>query len=93
MLTKPIIKVYVAEVFPTSVRSIGTATAMIGDEIGELLAPFVLIIDQIWIPYAVFAVVGVVAAIAGIFLVETRNRTMPETLAEMKRNRIAVITK
>ena len=27
--------VYVAEVFPTSVRSIGTAFALFGDEIGE----------------------------------------------------------
>ena len=74
-----------AEVFPTSVRSIGTAFALFGDEIGETLAPFVLLIDKIWICYTIFACLAVVSAFLTIFLPETLNFELPETLAEMKK--------
>ena len=76
--------VYVAEIFPTSVRSIGTGVAMLGDEFGELLAPYVLIISTVWIPYAIFCVLATLAAVMSLTLVETFNRPIPETLNEMK---------
>lgn len=76
--------VYVAEVFPTSVRSIGTGVAMFGDEIGELLAPYVLIINTVWVPYAAFGVLSVIATLMSFTLVETLNKPIPETLNEMK---------
>ena len=77
--------VYVAEVFPTSVRSIGTAFALFGDEIGETLAPFVLLIDKVWICYAIFACMAIISAFLTLFLPETLNYELPETLAEMKK--------
>ena len=77
--------VYVAEVFPTSVRSIGTAFALFGDEIGETLAPFVLLIDKVWVCYAIFACMAILSAFLTLFLPETLNYELPETLAEMKK--------
>ena len=76
--------VYVAEVFPTQVRSLGTAFALFGDEIGETLAPFVLLIDNVWVCYAIFGAMTVLASISTLFLIETFNRQLPETLGEMK---------
>ena len=76
--------VYVAEVFPTSVRSIGTAFALFGDEIGETLAPFVLLIDKTWICYATFACMATISALLTLSLPETLDFELPETLAEMK---------
>ena len=81
-----------AEVFPTSVRSIGTAFALFGDEIGETLAPFVLLIDKIWIFYAIFACMAAISAFPTLSLPETLDFELPETLAEMK-NKVKFIKK
>ena len=59
--------VYVAEVFPTQVRSLGTAFALFGDEIGETLAPFVLLIDNVWVCYVIFGAMAIVASISTLF--------------------------
>ena len=57
---------------------------MITDEIGELLAPYVLIINTVWVPYAAFGVLSVIATLMSFTLVETLNKPIPETLNEMK---------
>ena len=80
-----LVYVYVAEVFPTSVRSIGTAISLLGDEIGAVVAPFIIDIDLIWIPFIIFGVCAFLATIlTGTTLIETRNKHMPNTLDEMK---------
>ena len=100
-----LVYVYVAEVFPTSVRSIGTAISLLGDEtwgliwasfkfnwlsqsqskIGAILAPYIIAIKLIWIPFMIFGGCSFLAAIlTGTTLIETRNKHMPNTLSEMK---------
>ena len=80
-----LVYVYVSEVFPTSVRSIGTAISLLGDEIGAIVAPYIIHIDLIWIPFIVFGACAFLAAILSTTtLIETRNKHMPNTLVEME---------
>ena len=79
-----LIYVYVAEVYPTSVRSLGTAVSLFGDEIGAVVAPYVILVKIIWIPFVIFGAGSVLAALLTVTLIETRNVHIPNTLKEMK---------
>ena len=62
----------------------------------QTLAPFVLLIDQIWLCYAIFGILAGLASLATIFLIETLKQNLPETLDEMKsrsrkNNRVGVL--
>ena len=75
---------YVPEIFPTSARSLGAGVALVGDQLGQLIAPYVMIIEVIWVPYVIFGALSASAAVIALTLTETRNKPIPETLKEMK---------
>ena len=54
-------------------------------KIGAILAPYIIAIKLIWIPFMIFGGCSFFAAIlTGTTLIETRNKHMPNTLSEMK---------
>ena len=50
-----LIFVYVVELYPTTVRTIGTGSASMCARVGAIIAPYVIFIPTTWIPYAVYA--------------------------------------
>lgn len=55
--------IYACELYPTSVRSIGTATGSAAARIGAITAPFFLEIKLSWLPYLIFGAVAIGAGI------------------------------
>ncbi|PIK37019.1 putative organic cation transporter protein [Apostichopus japonicus] len=73
-----------AEIFPTTVRSIGVGMCSTSSRVGSILAPIVLIMADLWepLPLVVFAVLEVIAATCLLLLPETRGKILTTTLAE-----------
>ncbi|XP_071819548.1 organic cation transporter protein-like isoform X2 [Apostichopus japonicus] len=73
-----------AEIFPTTVRSIGVGMCSTSSRVGSILAPIVLIMADLWepLPLVVFAVLEVIAATCLLLLPETRGKILTATLAE-----------
>ena len=55
--------IYACELYPTSVRSIGTATGSAAARIGAITAPFFLEIKLSWLPYLIFGGVAITAGL------------------------------
>ena len=82
-----LVYIYVAELYPTSVRARGTSAACMTAEIGSFLAPYLIRLGETWLSYTIFASFSTGAALLSLLLTETRGVTMPGTLAEMKLNK------
>jgi len=78
--------VYAIEVYPTPVRSISSALGFVGEDIGSFIAPYVVAISTLWIPFVIYCACGMLGAIAAVMFAETRNKHIPNTLADMKKN-------
>lgn len=79
-----ILYVYSAELIPTAVRNFAMGTCSMTARIGGILAPLVVsmaVIDQ-KLPMLLFGASGIFAGIIGLFLPETLNCPVPETLEE-----------
>ena len=79
-----ILYVYSAELVPTVVRNFAMGTCSMTARLGGILAPLVVtlaVIDQ-RLPMVVFAGSGIFAGLIGLFLPETLNHPVPETLDE-----------
>ena len=78
-----IIWVYVCELYPTSIRSSGTAGGSMAARIGAVSAPYILLINVAWLPYVIFSAMAIFAGVTGLYLRETRNKPIPNTIREM----------
>ena len=58
--------------------------SLFGDEIGAVVAPYIILVKVIWLPFVIFGVGSVLAALLTVTLIETRNVHIPNTLKEMK---------
>ena len=67
-------------------RNIGFGIASFWGRLGGLIAPFAVYIGKIvpWLPGLVFSIVAVVTGLGVLFLPETLNRPLPETIAEIE---------
>jgi len=79
-----VIFVYVAELYPTEVRSVGTGMGSMAARIGGVGAPYVLLLGekQVWLPLVTFGTLTIVGGIVSLMLPETLNRPIPQTIAE-----------
>lgn len=81
------IYLYTAEIFPTVTRSTAVGLSSSFARIGGVIAPFIGSLNDILgpqVPLAVFGISAVLAGILTLFLPETMNRKIPDTLEEGK---------
>ncbi|KAL1197363.1 Organic cation/carnitine transporter 4 [Cardamine amara subsp. amara] len=74
--------IYISELFPTVVRNaaLGCATQM--NQMGAILAPFVVVLGE-EIPFGIFAVCGLVGGALSFYLPETLNKPLYDTMFGM----------
>merc|ERR1711860_396457 len=77
---------FTTEVFPTNARNTGFGLCTFIAKIGAMIAPFsvTLALKIPWLPGVIFAVVALVSAFVVLFLPETQNRPLPETVEELE---------
>ncbi|GKV49071.1 hypothetical protein SLEP1_g55842 [Rubroshorea leprosula] len=75
--------IYTAELFPTVVRNAALGCATQASQMGAILAPFVVVIGGS-LPFAVFAVCGIVGGILAYYLPETLNRPLYDTMTGLE---------
>ena len=83
------IYIITSESYPTIIRNTAMATCSVAARIASTLSPYITLLSVYWepLPYIVF---GAVAAIAGLsfllFIPETKDKPLPETLEDMLGN-------
>lgn len=75
--------IYTAELFPTVVRNAALGCATQASELGAVLAPLVVVLGET-VPFAVFGVCGVAGGVVALYLPETMNKPLYDTLAGME---------
>ncbi|KAJ4848420.1 Organic cation/carnitine transporter 4 [Turnera subulata] len=75
--------IYTAELFPTVVRNAALGSATQASQLGAILAPFVVVMGG-GLPFAVFALCGIVGGFLAFFLPETLNQPLYDTMNGMK---------
>ncbi|PIK37810.1 putative organic cation transporter protein-like [Apostichopus japonicus] len=78
------IYVHTAEILPTPLRTLGVGSCSIAARVGGIMAPLVLVLENIWgpLPLVLFASSSVLAGVLIFLLPETRGKAMPDTIAD-----------
>ncbi|XP_072034966.1 solute carrier family 22 member 15-like [Amphiura filiformis] len=85
--TFAMIYVYAPELFPTDMRNVGLGACSFFARIGGIIAPFVLHLSKFsdYLPLNIFGIVTIVAGTLSLFLPETRNKPLPESIQDCNR--------
>ncbi|EEF31467.1 organic cation/carnitine transporter 4 [Ricinus communis] len=75
--------IYTAELFPTVVRNAALGCATQAAQMGAILAPLVVVLGG-GLPFAVFAVCGIMGGFLAFYLPETLNRPLYDTMTGME---------
>ncbi|KAL6265312.1 hypothetical protein P5V15_002091 [Pogonomyrmex californicus] len=80
----PTVYLYSGEVFPTVVRNIGVGLGSISARIGSMIAPYIATMGTIqpWLPPVIFGLGPIIGAMLCLFLPETMNCELPETIED-----------
>ena len=81
--------VYSAELYPTPLRNNGIGINSMFGRVGALLSPVALLLGELWWLNALFATLSVLCLLASIgvmFLPETKNSPLPETINKIEGN-------
>jgi MFS family permease len=75
---------YAAELLPTVVRAQGVAFIHIMGYVASILAPFIVYLTHIMneLPLIVLGLIGIIGGLLSLFLPETLNHELPQTLAD-----------
>lgn len=77
-----------SEYYPTLFRNSITAFAIAFGRCGSILSPYIQLAGEVYwknLPFAVFGTAGLLSGVLfAIFIPETKNRKLPETLDEFK---------
>jgi len=81
-----IIYIHSGELFPTVIRNSGLGLCSLFARFGGILAPFVSMADSIQpaLQFTIYGVLSFSSGILNLLLEETLNRTLPETLDDLK---------
>ncbi|KYN15387.1 WD repeat and HMG-box DNA-binding protein 1 [Trachymyrmex cornetzi] len=80
----PTVYLYSCEVFPTVVRNVGVGLGSTSARIGSIIAPFIATMGAIepWLPPVIFGIAPILGATLCLFLPETMNCELPETIED-----------
>ncbi|GFN79336.1 solute carrier family 22 member 13 [Plakobranchus ocellatus] len=86
-----VIYIYSAELFPTVMRNSGMGMCSLSARIGGILAPYIADLGEVisgrWgvaVPLLIFGGLSVAAGLLILFLPETSNRVLPDTVEDAK---------
>lgn len=76
--------IFSAEQFPTPVRNVGLGAASMVARFGGILAPYINLLADVWKPFPliIFGSLSLVCGLLSLFLPETLNKKLPETIEE-----------
>lgn len=79
--------VFTTEQFPTPVRNVGLGASSMMARIGGILAPYINVLSDVWKPFplVIFGVLSLVSGLLSLYLPETLNKKLPETIEEGER--------
>ncbi|XP_018409827.1 PREDICTED: solute carrier family 22 member 20-like [Nanorana parkeri] len=77
---------YSSELFPTVIRQSGMGVVAMNARLGSMVAPLVLMLSEIStiFPPAIYGVAAILSGIAAVFLSETCNLQLPDTIEEVE---------
>ncbi|CAA7394536.1 unnamed protein product [Spirodela intermedia] len=75
--------IYTAELFPTVVRNAALGCTTQASHLGAILAPLVVVLGE-KVPFAVFGACGVAGGLVALYLPETMNKPLYDTLGGME---------
>ncbi|MPC13338.1 Solute carrier family 22 member 6 [Portunus trituberculatus] len=81
-----IIYLYSSELFPTEVRMQGMGAASVFAQLASTIVPFIISVlgsALPWLPSLIFGVAGVVAGVFTVTLRETKDKPLPDTIADL----------
>nr|XP_061801649.1 organic cation/carnitine transporter 2-like [Nerophis lumbriciformis] len=81
-----IVYIYTAEVYPTVLRNLGMGICSSAARIGSITAPYVIYLGTYnkALPYILMGSLTIASSVVNIFLPETLNKDLPETLEQMQ---------
>lgn len=79
---------FTSEVFPTVIRNTAIGFASMFARVGGFVAPFVVNVGTEWVSILIFSIIAFSAAILCYFLPETKDITLPNTIAEREKSPI-----
>lgn len=76
--------VFTTEQFPTPVRNVGLGASSMMARIGGILAPYINVLSDVWkpLPLVIFGVLAFISGLLSLYLPETLNKKLPETIEE-----------
>ncbi|NXN95222.1 S226A protein, partial [Rhinopomastus cyanomelas] len=77
---------YTTELYPTVIRQTGMGLANTMARLGSIIAPLVKIAGEVLpsLPFIIYGVAPVVSGVVAVFLPETRDMALPETVEEVE---------
>lgn len=81
-----IVYIYTAEIYPTVLRNVGMGMCSSAARIGSITAPYVIYLGTYnkVLPYILMGSLTVVSSVVNLFLPETLNKDLPETVDQMQ---------
>nr|XP_043897719.1 solute carrier family 22 member 5 [Solea senegalensis] len=81
-----IVYIYTAEIYPTVLRNVGMGMCSSAARIGSITAPYIIYLGTYSkaLPYILMGSLTIASSVVNLFLPETLNKDLPETLAQMQ---------
>lgn len=81
-----IVYIYTAEIYPTVIRNVGMGMCSSAARIGSITAPYVIYLGTYnkILPYIVMGSLTAASSVVNLFLPETLNKDLPETVDQMQ---------
>ncbi|XP_069824407.1 solute carrier family 22 member 6-A-like [Dendropsophus ebraccatus] len=78
--------IYSSELFPTVIRQSGLGVVGMKARVGSMVAPLVLMLSEVSpiLPPAIYGVAAIISGTAAVFLSETSNQKLPDTIEEVE---------